>query len=137
MRIGNGKRGSGGVAVFIKDSLCKYFKRVYEHLTECIVVNVSCDLTGYSNELFMIFSYISPERSVIYDEDNDDGLDILRQKLLLIRSDFSSALILLAGDLNARTGDLIFRMTILITLKGKLHTLATRLMRKESQKTVF
>ncbi|WAQ98399.1 hypothetical protein MAR_022772 [Mya arenaria] len=106
MRKSINKRGSVGVAVFIRDSISTCFNRIYEQFNDCVIFHTEQEFTGYKTDLILIFTYLSPERSVIYENENSDGVDILHRKLLLITSDFHSATILLAGDLNARTGDL-------------------------------
>ena len=53
----------------------------------------------------MIFAYVSPEHSTVYDVQNTNGIDILNGKIFDITSAYPHAEILLAGDLNARVRD--------------------------------
>ena len=55
----------------------------------------------------LIFTYIAPERSPIYTPENDDGIILLNEKLLEIRSVYPKADIVIAGDLNSRTKDFL------------------------------
>ena len=55
----------------------------------------------------LIFTYIAPERSPIYTPENDDGISLLNEKLLEIKSVYPNADIIIAGDLNARTKDFL------------------------------
>ena len=51
----------------------------------------------------MVFTYISPEGSYIYNNSDFDGIQLLEKHSLNIRSNFSDALLFIAGDLNTRT----------------------------------
>lgn len=50
----------------------------------------------------MIFSYVSSKNSLIYSEQNPNGIELLSDKLSDIISSYPLAEIFLAGDLNAR-----------------------------------
>jgi len=53
--------------------------------------------------LILLFTYVSPERSVIYETGNGNGINILNNRITAILSDFPDVAFLLAGDFNART----------------------------------
>ena len=61
-------RGSGGVAVFIRDKLLQSggLKRIYKHYTECVVLRFSAEAFQRNNDLVMFCTYIAPEDSPIY-----------------------------------------------------------------------
>ena len=61
---------------------------------------------GLEKDLILLFTYVSPERSVIYETGNGNGIDILNNKITAILSDFPDVAFLLAGDFNARTKNL-------------------------------
>ena len=52
--------------------------------------------------------YVPPENSPVYNNDNSygNGIDILASKLTLIESDLGDVHFIVAGDLNARVGDI-------------------------------
>ena len=106
---GSSPRGSGGVTVFVKDFLVdgSIIKRVFDNLTECVVLFLSSELYESINDIVLIFTYIAPERSPIYTPENDDGIILLNEKLLEIRSVYPKADIVIAGDLNSRTKDFL------------------------------
>lgn len=108
MRPSNNKCGSGVVTVFLKQSLVDTgcIKRIYNEWNECIVLYVSHELTGLVQDLVLIFTYILPERSVIYENCDDNGIEILNEKITSILSDIPDVCFLLAGDLNARVKNL-------------------------------
>ena len=100
---GSSPRGSGGVTVFVKDYLVdgSIIKRVFDNLTECVVLFLSSEFYESINDIVLIFTYIAPERSPIYTPENDDGIILLNEKLLEIRSVYPKADIVIAGDLNS------------------------------------
>ena len=49
------------------------------------------------NDILLIFTYIAPERSPIYTPENDDGIVLLNEKLLEIRSVYPNADMIVAG----------------------------------------
>lgn len=110
MRPGNNGRGSGGVTVFIKDSTIRadHIKRIYNEWTDCIILFVSRALTDMQTDLVLVFTYVSPGRSVIYanSANNCNGIETLNNKLTSILSDLPDSSFFVAGDLNARTKDL-------------------------------
>lgn len=96
-------RGSGGVALFIKDKLLQYggVTRIYEHFTECVVLRFSAETFQRQNDLVMFFTYVAPENSPVYTTE-DNGIVLLGDKLSEIVLDNPNAEIFLAGDLNSR-----------------------------------
>ena len=63
-------------------------------------------MTGLNNGITMIFAQIATERSVIYDNVEDDGIILLNDKLTTIVLNQSDTLLLIAGNLYARSGNL-------------------------------
>ena len=57
------------------------------------------------DDLILIFTYIAPENSPIYTDD-DNGVILLNEKILEIVSEHPRAKLFVAGDLNARIGNL-------------------------------
>ena len=106
---GSAPRGSGGVTVFVKDYLVdgNIIRRVFDNLTECVVLFLNSEFYESVNDILLIFTYIAPERSPIYTPENDDGIVLLNEKLLEIRSVYPNADMIVAGDLNARTKDFL------------------------------
>lgn len=74
-------------------------------MTECIVLLLSGDFNEEINDIVLIFAYVAPERSPIYLPANDNGIVILNEKLIRIKSLYPDDHTILAGDLNARTKD--------------------------------
>ena len=131
-------RGSGGVTVFAKDNLVhgNIIKRVFDNLTECVVLLLNGEFYESINDIVLIFTYIAPERSPIYTPENDDGISLLNEKLLEIKSVYPNADIIIAGDLNARTKDflvLFLMMTLTLFLEKRI-TLVIHLMSLENLK---
>lgn len=106
---GSAIRGSGGVTVFVREYFVNMniIKRVFEEMSECVVLFLSSEFFDGINDIVLVFTYIAPERSPIYTNDNDDGINLLNEKLLDIKTLYPNAEIILAGDLNARTKDFL------------------------------
>ena len=80
---GSSPRGSGGVTVFVKDYLVggNIIKRVFDNLTECVVLFLNSEFYESINDIVLIFTYIASERSLIYTPENGDGIILLNEKL--------------------------------------------------------
>jgi len=105
MRFCGNKRGSGGVTVFVRDTFSQHFKRIYDKFDDCVILNVSKEFLCLTQDVILYFTYIAPERSPIYEDVTTNGIENLQDKLLAIVSDFPSAHLVVAGDLNARISD--------------------------------
>ena len=104
-KVNQAWRNSGGVTVFIRD---KYIvngtiKRIFEQMSECVVLLLDGPKIGHTNDIVLFFTYVSPQYSPVYSEDNPDGIKILNEKLLQIIGALPDVDLILAGDLNART----------------------------------
>ena len=55
------------------------------------------------NDIVLVFTYISPERSSFYTNPTDNGIELLADKLVSISAEYPNADLFLAGDFNART----------------------------------
>lgn len=106
---GSARRGSGGVTVFVKEYFVNMniIIRIFDEMSECVVLLLSSELYDNINDILLILTYVAPERSPIYTTDNDDGINLLNEKLLDIKAAYPNAEIIVAGDLNARTKDFL------------------------------
>jgi hypothetical protein len=94
------KRSSGGVAIFIKEELCKYFKVVDTDSDFTLWVKCDRELTGYPHDMLYCIVYVPPENSHY----SSLGMfDILEEEYLSIHTNESVCVI---GDFNSRTKDL-------------------------------
>ena len=74
-------RGSGGVTVFVKDWIIQSgVQRIFNHFSECVVLLFQAGSFNRNQDLIMLFTYVAPENSPIYTEE-DDGLILLNEKL--------------------------------------------------------
>lgn len=107
-RFGNKKkqRGSGSVSVFVKNTIVEseYIKRVLEEFEECVVLWIS-NAIGLMNDVILVFPYVAPENSPIYNDENSNGIDILSHNLSQIEKEINNISFIIAGDLNARVKD--------------------------------
>lgn len=100
-------RGSGGVAVFVKDWLMKTsgISRIFNTFRECIVLHFNADIFRRTSDLIMVFTYVPPENSPVYTNE-DNGIILLNEQISEISVQYPYAELFLAGDLNSRIGNL-------------------------------
>ena len=100
-------RNSGGVGVFISDILLKQIKitQIFLNFENCIVLHLNCSCFKNLKDIIMYFAYVSPESSSIYDNGEQNGILILENNIIEIRSEYQDCLFFLEGDLNSRTTD--------------------------------
>jgi len=100
-------RPAGGVALLIKEDIMKYVKKVYTDKPEMIFLLLSGPLLRLEKDILMCFAYIPPEHSTYYNNFNEkNGIQLLESTLLDVMSTHRDTHILVAGDLNSRTGNL-------------------------------
>ena len=86
----------------IKDNLVK---RIFDNFIECVVLLFNGSLFQHVNDVVFIFSYVSPENSPIYDENDNNGIDILNININNIIAEYPNTDLFLSGDLNSRIKD--------------------------------
>ena len=101
-------RNSGGISVFVKYNLKKGIKRLLPNYKKAIFLLFKSSVLGLKNDLLYVSAYIPPEYSPVYEESTEsNGIEELRGKLeeVILSLENNDLDILLAGDLNARTGN--------------------------------
>ena len=89
-------RGAGGVAVFVKDWVIQSgVERIFQNFNECVVLLFKATSFNRSEDLIMMFTYIAPENSPIY-TDEDNGLILLNEKISEILVNFPNAELFIA-----------------------------------------
>lgn len=94
-------RCSGGIKVFIRNQIAKYFKRISSDFSHGIVFDVDKLLFGV-NVIFIVI-YLPPEGSTVYDCDETNGVNLLEDEITILQSKFPNHEIIISGDFNART----------------------------------
>lgn len=100
-------RGSGGVSVFVRDHLVKdgMAKWIFSHVSENVILLLDGSFFRNVNDIILIFAYVSPDKSPIYTDENDNGIEILSTNIEQIVTEYPDAELFLAGDLNSRIKD--------------------------------
>lgn len=100
-------RGSGGVSVFVKESLVKdgILKRIFNNFSECVILILDGNFFQAINDVILLFAYVSPENSPFYAENDNNGIENLNINLEKVVTKYPEAHLLLAGDLNSRITD--------------------------------
>ena len=99
--------GSGGVRVFVKDGVMQTsgVKHIFHNFHACVVLLFYDNIFRRNDDIIMIFAYVAPENSQTYMDENY-GLTLLKEKNREILSQYRTAELFVAGDLNARIGNL-------------------------------
>ena len=104
-------RFSGGVTVFVRNELIDLgiISRIFETCKDCVILHLKGDHFGLENDIILLFTYLSPEGSTIYEnlEGNTNGVELFEEEILSpIITNYPDANIFLAGDMNSRTSSL-------------------------------
>lgn len=103
---GRGWRNSGGVNVFVKNSIVHKFEvaRIYSEFRNCVLLYFNASVFHRMQDIILCFTYVSPEGSAIYNiSDETDGIIILENYLVTVKSEYPDCSLLITGDFNART----------------------------------
>ena len=101
-------RGSGGVAVFVHYRLFHHFdiSRIRLEIEDSIILHLHIK-GGNQRDLILYFTYTAPENSPIYTNSQLNGIEVLHDNVNSIIADFPNIELVLAGDSNARTANLL------------------------------
>ena len=104
-------RFSGGVTVFVQNDLIELgsISRIFDNFTDCVCLHLKGDYYGLENDIILLFTYLSPEGSSIYEnvDGNTNGVELFEDEILsTVVSNYPDANIFLAGDFNSRTSNL-------------------------------
>ena len=86
-------RGSGGVSVFVKESLVKagIIKRIFNNISECVILILDGNFFQSIKDVILIFAYVSPENSPFYAENDSNGIENLNIILEKIVTNYPEA----------------------------------------------
>ena len=104
-----GQRGhfNGGISVYVKANLFKNCKRIRCESNIGIYFTIPGNLLNSSDPVLLACVYLPPEGSPFYDEEVN-GILLLEDELMSVISEMDvRPYVILAGDLNARTGKLL------------------------------
>ncbi|XP_077986167.1 uncharacterized protein LOC144440655 [Glandiceps talaboti] len=100
-------RASGGVEVFVNKNLVKGVKRITTSLKNTVILLLQKNVFHFLKDVLMVITYVPPEGSRAYVNSSDDGVENLENHLGEILSHLNDDVsIIIAGDLNARTGSM-------------------------------
>lgn len=100
-------RASGGITVFVKDIWKLSVQRLCYTCRYAVVLLLNKAIFGLENDILAVFSYLPPEGSPSYnDQDEKNGVIILHELMQKVTADYPNAHIILSGDLNARIGEM-------------------------------
>ena len=97
----------GGILVCVKDSLAPGVKRIKETFKYAITLLLDGDFFGLGQDMLLFCVYLPPQGSTSYEEDQENGVDLLENHIAATLADQDGECSLcILGDLNARTGAL-------------------------------
>ena len=98
------KRDSGGLCIFIKNEISKFFELVEWDNEDCLILKVKSACTNIDKDLYLFFCYMRPSTSTRNSMHDDlDIFDLLFNKISEFRNDNE---IILVGDFNSRCNTL-------------------------------
>lgn len=101
-------RPSGGLAVYFKEKYANSVKRLDVGFKFGISLEIKALVNSTPPEmmnLILVCMYLPPENSTAYEAETD-GVEVLKEKLVDLKSRFPNHRLVVAGDLNARIGSL-------------------------------
>ena len=97
------KRNSGGLMVFVKNSVSKYITIAQQSNEDIIWLKLSTLLTNYSHDTYLCCTYVSPKGSSRLICADMDKLELIYNDILNYKS---LGYVAILGDLNSRIGTL-------------------------------
>ena len=98
-------RRSGGIVCCIKDKIVNFFQPLPCQFDYALAFKISRLLFSTDKDIVLVCVYIPPAGSPYYNlTDYSNGIMILEQCLLQLLSVHADCLLMICGDLNARTG---------------------------------
>ena len=93
--------GFGGMRVFVKDGVMQRsgVKHIFHNFHECVVLLFYDNIFRRNEDIIMIFTYVAPENSPTYMDENNG---FLNEKITEILSQYRTAELFVVGGLNAR-----------------------------------
>ena len=103
-------RYAGGVSVFIKTSCNLTVQQIHVNYDNTIVLHVKQPFKHRQNDIILVSTYVPPAASPYYKskyntEQESNGIVYLEQCIAHIRENYVDASLIIAGDLNSRTGN--------------------------------
>jgi exonuclease III len=96
------KKALGGISIYVKNQIRSGVKFLTHKTNDFIWLKMCRDFLGTKKDIYLCFIYNPPASSTYTQSLNEEILDILEKD---IETHSKSRQIILAGDLNARTGD--------------------------------
>ena len=96
------QRLKGGVAVCVHKSISCHVTQLLKSAEDNVFLKLGKSVLKSSVDILAAFVYVAPERSVVYDQDNRDGIESLENCMSEIMCEYPDLPWLLCGDFNAR-----------------------------------
>lgn len=99
-------RAGGGIVLYYRDKYSPGVRRIYHEFPYAIICRLQSCILKIQTDVILICSYLPPEgaNDYVYQSLEQNGVEILHELMIKIRSEYPSDAVLLMGDLNARVG---------------------------------
>ena len=97
------QRLKGGVAVCVHKDLVQHVEQLLVSVEDSVFLKIGKSALNSSSDLIAAFVYVAPEHSVIYGDDNPDGIETLNNRMTEVMSLYPDLPWFVCGDFNART----------------------------------
>jgi len=97
-------RASGGIALYIKGKYGRGVTRICDNFMLAVIVKLNADVIGLAYDIILVCAYIPPEGSVAYECNDENGIELLSDKIRELKATYPSHCVFLLGDLNSRIG---------------------------------
>ena len=99
---------SGGVVCLIKSNMTQYVRELKSECDNVLFFLLDKSLFGFSKDVVYVCAYVPPECSPYYTVfDVENGIELLEEALSDILLSLDDVHVILCGDLNARTSDVM------------------------------
>ena len=97
---------SGGIIAYVRNELLPGCVRIYENFDDLAVLKLDKEFFSPERDLIFVAVYLSPEASTVFNTYEKARFEHIEEKISQIVEEYDNIDIMLAGDFNARTGEL-------------------------------
>ena len=96
----------GGIIAYVRNELLPGCVRIYENINDLVVLKLDKEFFSLERDLIFVPVYLSPESSTVFNTYEKAGFEHIEENINQIVEEYKNIDIMVAGDFNARTGEL-------------------------------
>lgn len=109
-RVSKHGRPSGGTCIYVRHKLNNFVRRIAPDFKYGVILELTGGIDSSSGTVvgtvLLVCTYLPPQNSTSYQEELN-GIELLREKLIDLKLQYTGCKLVVAGDLNARVGTLL------------------------------